>query len=93
MPGARKPRHVPIRTCVACRTPGQKRGLIRVVRLPDESVVVDVNGKANGRGAYICSELACIALARKQKKFDRGLKVSVPAPIYDELERLAATKE
>ncbi len=91
--GSRKPRHVPVRTCVACRTSGQKRGLIRVVRLTDGSVLVDMSGKANGRGAYLCFELKCIQQARKQKKLDRGLKVTVPPSIYDEIEQIATNEE
>lgn len=81
-----KPRkHVPIRTCVACRTPGDKRGLLRVVRMPDGTVVHDPGGKLNGRGAYVCARPACIAVARKRKGLDRGLKVTVPPELYDDL--------
>jgi len=80
-----RPPHVPIRTCVTCRTPGDKRGLLRVVRKPDGSVEVDLSGKANGRGAYVCCSAGCIATARKQKKLERSLKVAVPPEVYDAL--------
>ncbi len=53
------PKHVPQRTCVACRQMKSKRELIRVVRAPDGNVFVDESGKANGRGAYLCRDLAC----------------------------------
>ncbi len=71
-----KPKHIPIRTCVACRETDEKRDLLRVVRLPDGSVVYDAKAKAfPGRGAYVCATEKCIALARKQRKLERSLKV------------------
>ena len=82
-----KPKHIPIRTCVACRTSDAKRGLLRVVRQPDGAVVYDSKGKLPGRGAYVCAQSPCIALARKQKKLERSLKASaLPDSLYQELE-------
>lgn len=78
-------RHIPIRTCVACRTSGDKRGLLRVVRSPEGQALFDRTGKANGRGAYVCAGEACIALARKRRQLDRSLKVEIPPTLYDEL--------
>ncbi len=37
-----RPRHIPQRTCVACRQTGAKRQLVRVVRAPDGSVTIDI---------------------------------------------------
>jgi uncharacterized protein len=71
-----KPKHTPIRTCVACRATDEKRDLLRVVRQPDGAVLHDPKGKLSGRGAYVCAQPECIALARKQKKLERSLKVS-----------------
>ena len=78
-------KHIPIRTCVACRTSGDKRGLLRVIRKPEGGVAFDPTNKANGRGAYVCACEQCITLARKQKKLDRSLKVEVPPEVYDQL--------
>lgn len=52
-------KHVPQRTCVACRQQFDKRRLTRIVRTVDEGVVIDPTGKRNGRGAYICDQMAC----------------------------------
>ena len=52
-------KHVPQRTCVACRQVKSKRELIRVVHAPDGAVCVDETGKAHGRGAYLCRDRAC----------------------------------
>lgn len=86
-----KPKHTPIRTCVACRETDEKRDLLRIVRQTDGSLRYDPKGKLSGRGAYLCARTSCIALARKQKKLERSLKVSgVPATLFDELNAQAA---
>ncbi len=54
-----RPRHVPQRTCVACRQTSAKRQLVRIVRAADGSVSVDPTGKLSGRGAYLCDSPAC----------------------------------
>ena len=52
-------RHVPQRTCVVCRSTAEKRALTRLVRTPDAGVQVDLTGKQNGRGAYLCDQPEC----------------------------------
>ncbi|WP_323720491.1 RNase P modulator RnpM [Acetomicrobium sp.] len=73
------------RTCVACKTARPKTELIRVVRSPDGRVYVDLTGRGQGRGAYICSARNCIELAKKKNLISRALKVDVPFEIYEEL--------
>ena len=86
-----KQRHIPIRTCVACRETDEKRGLLRVVRQPDGIARFDPKGKLTGRGAYVCARPACIMQARKQKKLERSLKIStVPPDVFEELNAQAA---
>lgn len=85
-PAAAKTKRVPVRTCVACRTSGGKRGLLRVVRLPDGAgVVLDPTGKKSGRGAYVCPTGACIAAALKKKQLERSLKTPLPEEVVAEL--------
>ena len=52
-------KHVPHRTCVTCRGKKTKRELIRLVRAADDKVTVDISGKADGRGVYLCSTQQC----------------------------------
>ena len=52
-------KHIPMRTCVACREVKSKRELIRLVRNLNGSVKVDTSGKEPGRGAYLCRVLEC----------------------------------
>jgi len=52
-------KHIPMRTCVACREVKSKRELIRLVRNSSGSVQVDTSGRESGRGAYLCRALEC----------------------------------
>lgn len=89
-----KSRRVPIRTCVACRTSGGKRSLLRVVRLPEGAgVVLDPSGKQGGRGAYVCQSPDCVALALKQKKLERSLRVPFPEAVAEALRQWAVTTQ
>jgi predicted RNA-binding protein YlxR (DUF448 family) len=79
-------KRVPVRTCVACRTSGGKRGLLRVVRLANEGgVVLDPTGKKSGRGAYVCPTTACVGAALKKKQLERSLKTPLPETLITEL--------
>lgn len=71
------------RTCIACGNKGQKTGLVRIVRSSDGSVSYDPTGRANGRGAYVCS-LACFEKAR-MGRLARALKTTVDEQTYDRI--------
>jgi uncharacterized protein len=66
-------RKTPQRTCIACRTTGDKRNLVRIVRGP-EGVEVDTGGKKPGRGAYLCERIDCWREALKKNRLDAALK-------------------
>ena len=79
-------RKLPIRKCVACGERKPKSQVIRIVHNKKESLVsIDWKGKLPGRGAYICPDNECIELARKTKKIDRSLKISISDEIYQNL--------
>lgn len=82
-----RPRKVPLRKCVACQEMKPKKELIRVVRTPEEEVLIDLTGKKAGRGAYLCGEVSCFKLAKKSRALDRALKQAVGPEIYDQLEQ------
>ena len=77
--GAAKARHVPMRTCVACRTERTKRDLTRIVRTPDRQVVLDPGGRLAGRGAYVCPDGECLQRAIKKGALARALEIPLPA--------------
>jgi len=72
-----RPRHVPQRTCVGCRSTAAKRGFVRVVRTPEGQVVVDPTGKANGRGAYLCASPSCWEVALKRGRLAQSLRATI----------------
>lgn len=73
----RRRKHVPQRTCIACRTVRGKRELVRIVRTPEGAILVDETGKRNGRGAYLCRQRACWETALAQRRLEQALKVAL----------------
>jgi predicted RNA-binding protein YlxR (DUF448 family) len=45
----------------------------------------DATGRANGRGAYVCRDAACIAGATTRGTLGRALEATVPADLADQL--------
>jgi uncharacterized protein len=70
-------KHVPKRTCVACRDIDSKRELVRIVRKPEGGVVVDPTSKLAGRGAYLCKSRACWTKAIKGRQLEHALKTAI----------------
>ncbi len=70
-------RHVPERSCVACGSKMPKRELARVVRSPQGAVSVDLQGKAPGRGAYLCSKPDCWEQALSRGRLSRTLGIEL----------------
>ena len=90
--GRRK--HIPQRTCVVCRRTFPKREVNRIVRSPEGDVHYDPTGKAPGRGAYLCNDIACWEKAVTGNFLDRALKTKLTpaqrAALQEELERRKA---
>lgn len=76
---------IPLRTCIITKEKLPKQELIRVVRTPEGSVIIDESGKSNGRGAYLKKDVEVIKKASMNKILNRQLEVEVPNEIYDEL--------
>lgn len=83
-----KVKKIPMRSCVVTREKCEKRDLVRIVRTPEGEVKIDLNGKMNGRGAYIKKDVTVVDKARKSKVLERHLEVNVPDTIYDELKKI-----
>jgi len=69
----RRPDHVPMRTCAACRAVRPKRSMTRIVRQPDGRVAIDPTGRAAGRGTYVCDDAACREPRRLAEAVNRAL--------------------
>ena len=86
---ATKVKKIPMRQCLGCNEHKPKMELLRVVRPPEEggAVSLDVTGRKSGRGAYICRDVKCLRKARKSRRIESALEVSIPDGIYDEMEK------
>lgn len=73
-----RPKHVPKRTCIACRQVGGKRGLVRLVRTED-GVKVDSSGKLPGRGAYLHANRDCWTVALDGNRIQQALRTKLSA--------------
>ena len=78
---------VPLRQCVGCGEMKNKRDMMRVLKAADGAICLDVTGKKNGRGAYICTQRECLQKARRNKGLERSFKQAVPAEVYGHLEK------
>ena len=66
-------KEIKMRRCISCREIRHKSEFIRAVKTPEGNFIIDLTGKAAGRGA------------KKKKRLDASLKTKVPAEFYDEL--------
>ena len=78
---------VPMRQCVGCGEMKSKKEMMRILKTAEDEIVLDVTGKKNGRGAYLCISEECLKKARKTKGVERSLKMSIPSEVYDSLEK------
>ncbi|HHT63363.1 MAG: RNase P modulator RnpM [Bacillota bacterium] len=76
---------IPQRMCVGCREMKNKKALIRVVKTPEDLVMIDTTGKKSGRGAYVCPDEHCLQQAIKSKGLEKSLKTKISPEIYNNL--------
>lgn len=88
-----KVRRVPMRKCIASQEMFPKKELIRVVRTPDNEILIDPTGKKSGRGAYLCARPEYVDMAKKKKALDRALKTRVEDEVYEQLHEYIATRK
>jgi len=86
----RRRKHVPQRTCIACRAVRPKRELVRIVRTPAGVVMVDETGKRSGRGAYLCHRRDCWETALARRQLERALGVTLTTEGKVQLQEYAA---
>ncbi|NLW22324.1 MAG: YlxR family protein [Tissierellia bacterium] len=82
-----------MRKCVACNENKPKRELLRVVKNKEGHVDIDLTGKMNGRGAYICPSIECLDKVKKNKNLNRALEIEVPKEVYDKLYEVINSRE
>lgn len=89
-----KMKKIPQRKCVGCNEMKDKKELLRIVRSPEGEISLDMTGKKNGRGAYVCPNPECITKAFKEKRLERALEKPINQDVYAQLlEDLAHGKQ
>lgn len=77
----------PQRQCIGCGEMKNKKEMLRIIKTTEEEILIDITGKKNGRGAYVCKSSQCFNKAVKSKGLERSLKVAIPREVYEELEK------
>jgi len=72
------------RRCVSCRNNLPQNEMLRIAKINND-IILDVNQKHSGRGAYICKSKECVDLAIKKKLLNRAFKMNVNPEIYEQL--------
>lgn len=62
---------------MACRKIKAKRELVRLVRTPQGTIEIDISGKKEGRGAYLCSAWECWETALKGNQLEHTFRSSL----------------
>ena len=80
-------RHVPQRTCLACRQVKDKRSLVRLVRTAGGKIETDASGKKDGRGTYLCLAKGCWEVGLKGGRLEHALHTTLTENNRQELVR------
>lgn len=83
-------RKIPMRQCIGCREMKAKKDMIRVIKTAsedgtDSEILLDVTGRKNGRGAYLCPNSECLRKAIASKGLERSFKMPIPKDVYEML--------
>ena len=76
---------LPVRLCVGCQEPHNKREMIRIVKSPEGEFSVDFTSKKYVRGTYICKNIECLNTAMKQRRLEKSFKCQIDNSVYEQL--------
>jgi len=74
-----------MRKCIGCQEMKNKKEMMRVLKTPEGEIAIDLTGRKNGRGAYLCFSKECFEKSIKNKGLERSLKTPIPASVYEKL--------
>ena len=77
----------PIRTCLGCYNKKNKSDLLRIVKTSDGNIKVDITGKSEGRGSYICHDIECLEKLIKTRRLNKALKINITETTYEEIRK------
>ena len=78
---------IPMRQCIGCGQMKSKKELLRILKTPEGEITMDVTGRKNGRGAYLCISGECLQRAVRTKGLERSFQMGIGQEIYERLEK------
>lgn len=70
------------RMCTGCGQMKERSELIRIIKTNEDEIFIDMTGKSNGRGAYICKDAECLKKAISRKGLERAFKCKIPEDTF-----------
>ncbi|NLT58238.1 MAG: YlxR family protein [Clostridiales bacterium] len=68
--------------CVSCGEMRSKKELLRLVRTPEGEIELDLGGRKNGRGAYICKCKDCFdRLPKSGRRIEKAFGCALPEAV------------
>lgn len=74
---------LPLRMCVGCRKMHEKHTMLRICKIGFHEPFLDTTYKMGGRGCYICKDITCFNIIKKNRGIDRSLKKKIPVELYN----------
>ena len=68
-------KRLPQRTCLGCNEKKDKKDLIRIVKNKNGEIYIDITGKMEGRGTYICKSEECLKKLIKNKRLSKTFEM------------------
>lgn len=78
---------IPMRKCTGCGEMKPKKEMVRIVKTTESDITLDLTGKLNGRGAYLCRNAECLKKAFKTKGIERSLKTQIDDELVEKLSK------
>ena len=73
------------RICAFSKEVKDRKSMFRVVKTPNHEIKIDLDGRLQGRGAYLSKDKSIIENAKKRHTLERALKVNDCSYVYDQL--------
>ncbi len=77
---------------MGCNEAKEKKELLRIVKSTEGIIEVDLTGKKNGRGAYICKDETCLEKVIKSKRLQKVLEQEIGQDVYERLRGVIVDK-
>jgi predicted RNA-binding protein YlxR (DUF448 family) len=74
-----------MRKCIGCMESFPKKELVRIVKNKENEIKLDLVGKLNGRGTYICKKTECFEKAIKSKRLAKSVEMEIPDEVYEQI--------